>query len=174
MWQISIIYFSAKHFSASAFGNFKTLSRYWMWMIMLGFYSHEMLFRFSSCTTCTSALFSVLCRTISWNRTLHVVQVKYCYTIASFLILWSDFSIAFNNWLNFNDFFKGSSSSQSNLSVDRNLIVQRLRSYRRGLPVITMPAPSRSRVYADVNTHRPREYWDYEQHVVEWGYDILF
>lgn len=28
---------------------------------------------------------------------------------------------------------------------------------------------SRSRVYADVNTHRPREYWDYESHVIEWG-----
>lgn len=32
-----------------------------------------------------------------------------------------------------------------------------------------MPAPSRARVYADVNTHKPREYWDYESHVVEWG-----
>uniref|UniRef100_A0A4W5KPZ6 non-specific serine/threonine protein kinase n=1 Tax=Hucho hucho TaxID=62062 RepID=A0A4W5KPZ6_9TELE len=29
--------------------------------------------------------------------------------------------------------------------------------------------PSRSRVYSDVNTQRPREYWDYESHVVEWG-----
>ena len=32
------------------------------------------------------------------------------------------------------------------------------------------PVPSRARVYADVNTQRPREYWDYESHVVEWGY----
>lgn len=32
-----------------------------------------------------------------------------------------------------------------------------------------MRATSRSRVYADVNTHRPREYWDYEAHVIEWG-----
>uniref|UniRef100_A0A6Q2YBX0 non-specific serine/threonine protein kinase n=1 Tax=Esox lucius TaxID=8010 RepID=A0A6Q2YBX0_ESOLU len=31
------------------------------------------------------------------------------------------------------------------------------------------PVPSRSRVYPDVNTKRPREYWDYESHVVEWG-----
>ncbi|OBS74904.1 hypothetical protein A6R68_14539 [Neotoma lepida] len=31
------------------------------------------------------------------------------------------------------------------------------------------PVPSRARVYTDVNTHRPREYWDYESHVVEWG-----
>uniref|UniRef100_A0AAY4CGT4 Protein kinase domain-containing protein n=1 Tax=Denticeps clupeoides TaxID=299321 RepID=A0AAY4CGT4_9TELE len=31
------------------------------------------------------------------------------------------------------------------------------------------PVPSRSRVYPDVNTLRPREYWDYESHVVEWG-----
>jgi len=28
---------------------------------------------------------------------------------------------------------------------------------------------SRARVYTDVNTHRPREYWDYESHVIEWG-----
>lgn len=34
---------------------------------------------------------------------------------------------------------------------------------------LNMPAPSRARVYADVNTHRPRDYWDYESHAVEWG-----
>ena len=34
---------------------------------------------------------------------------------------------------------------------------------------LRMATPSRARVYADVNTHRPREYWDYESHVVEWG-----
>ena len=28
---------------------------------------------------------------------------------------------------------------------------------------------ARARVYADVNVHRPREYWDYESHVIEWG-----
>ena len=32
-----------------------------------------------------------------------------------------------------------------------------------------MATPSQSRVYADANAHKPREYWDYEQHVVEWG-----
>ncbi|XP_041454176.1 casein kinase II subunit alpha-like [Lytechinus variegatus] len=32
-----------------------------------------------------------------------------------------------------------------------------------------MASMSRARVYADVNSHRPREYWDYESHVVEWG-----
>lgn len=32
-----------------------------------------------------------------------------------------------------------------------------------------MPIPSRARVYADVNNHRPREYWDYEIHTVEWA-----
>ncbi|TSU50023.1 Casein kinase II subunit alpha [Bagarius yarrelli] len=31
------------------------------------------------------------------------------------------------------------------------------------------PVSSRARVYTEVNTHRPREYWDYESHVVEWG-----
>ncbi|KAK3733489.1 hypothetical protein QZH41_019402, partial [Actinostola sp. cb2023] len=30
-------------------------------------------------------------------------------------------------------------------------------------------ASARARVYADVNVHRPREYWDYESHVIEWG-----
>ena len=32
-----------------------------------------------------------------------------------------------------------------------------------------MVTPSRARNYAEANTHRPREYWDYESHVVEWG-----
>lgn len=30
-------------------------------------------------------------------------------------------------------------------------------------------AMNRARVYADVNVHRPREYWDYESLVVNWG-----
>jgi len=34
---------------------------------------------------------------------------------------------------------------------------------------IKMPVPSRSRVYADVNANKPREYWDYECHLIEWG-----
>ena len=37
-------------------------------------------------------------------------------------------------------------------------------------PTLTMPLASQARVYADVNLHRPREYWDYESHVIEWGY----
>lgn len=35
----------------------------------------------------------------------------------------------------------------------------------------TMPGPvagSKSRVYADVNTLKSREYWDYEAHVPNW------
>jgi len=32
-----------------------------------------------------------------------------------------------------------------------------------------MPIATRSRVYADVNVNKPREYWDYECHVIEWG-----
>lgn len=32
-----------------------------------------------------------------------------------------------------------------------------------------MAASSRARVYADVNSHKPREYWDYESYVVDWG-----
>jgi casein kinase II subunit alpha len=26
-----------------------------------------------------------------------------------------------------------------------------------------------ARVYADANTHKPRDYWDYEAHPIEWG-----
>merc|ERR1712156_939258 len=37
------------------------------------------------------------------------------------------------------------------------------------VPPRKMPLASRARVYADVNSHRPRDYWDYESHVVEWG-----
>lgn len=32
-----------------------------------------------------------------------------------------------------------------------------------------MAVPSRAKVYADVNAHKPREYWDYESYVVDWG-----
>lgn len=32
-----------------------------------------------------------------------------------------------------------------------------------------MAVPSRARVYSDVNSHKPREYWDYESYVVDWG-----
>lgn len=41
------------------------------------------------------------------------------------------------------------------------------RTVYRGLH--KMPLASRARVYADVNAHRPHEYWDYESHVIEWG-----
>uniref|UniRef100_A0A665WAW9 non-specific serine/threonine protein kinase n=1 Tax=Echeneis naucrates TaxID=173247 RepID=A0A665WAW9_ECHNA len=34
---------------------------------------------------------------------------------------------------------------------------------------MSRPVLSRARVYTEVNTHRPREYWDYESHVVDWG-----
>ena len=30
-------------------------------------------------------------------------------------------------------------------------------------------AMSRARVYADINVHRPRDYWDYESLTVQWG-----
>ena len=36
---------------------------------------------------------------------------------------------------------------------------------------------SKARVYADVNAHKPKEYWDYENHQIEWGdirhYEII-
>ncbi|KAF1565677.1 UNVERIFIED_CONTAM: Casein kinase II subunit alpha, partial [Eudyptes robustus] len=33
----------------------------------------------------------------------------------------------------------------------------------------SMPVPSRARVYADVTMKKPREYWNYEAHQIEWG-----
>lgn len=32
-----------------------------------------------------------------------------------------------------------------------------------------MAVPSRAQIYADVNCHKPRDYWDYESYVVDWG-----
>ena len=32
-----------------------------------------------------------------------------------------------------------------------------------------MVNPSVSRVFADVNSKKPREYWDYERHLINWG-----
>ncbi|XP_061463150.1 casein kinase II subunit alpha-like isoform X1 [Rhineura floridana] len=46
---------------------------------------------------------------------------------------------------------------------------EQLRCRASGWESMSGPVPSRARVYADVNTQRPREYWDYESHVVEWG-----
>ncbi|CAD5208715.1 unnamed protein product [Bursaphelenchus xylophilus] len=37
------------------------------------------------------------------------------------------------------------------------------------LPEKSMPVPSRARVYADVTMKKPREYWNYEAHQIEWG-----
>ncbi|VDK83333.1 unnamed protein product [Onchocerca ochengi] len=36
-------------------------------------------------------------------------------------------------------------------------------------PGRSMPIPSRASVYAEVNQQKPREYWDYECHMIEWG-----
>jgi casein kinase II subunit alpha len=35
-------------------------------------------------------------------------------------------------------------------------------------------APSKARVYADINVIRPKDYWDYESLTVQWGYIRLF
>ena len=33
-------------------------------------------------------------------------------------------------------------------------------------------APSKARVYADVNVIKPKDYWDYESLAVQWGYPL--
>lgn len=40
---------------------------------------------------------------------------------------------------------------------------------RIGKSVRRPGAPSKARVYADVNVIRPKEYWDYESLTVQWG-----
>ena len=35
-------------------------------------------------------------------------------------------------------------------------------------------APSKARVYPDVNVVRPKDYWDYESLTVQWGYSSPF
>lgn len=37
-----------------------------------------------------------------------------------------------------------------------------------------MPFRSRARVYSEVNTLRPQDYWDYESHLIEWGWVFVF
>ncbi|CAK1539980.1 unnamed protein product [Leptosia nina] len=62
----------------------------------------------------------------------------------------------------------------------RNVLVSLLKTYAiSGKSIVdktlgwqrshTMAVPSRARVYADVNSQKPREYWDYESYVVDWG-----
>ena len=64
--------------------------------------------------------------------------------------------------------------SQSNKKQSQlSLLLGALKRGRRG-PLSSsvnsaMPLASQARVYADVNLHRAREYWDYESHVIEWG-----
>lgn len=48
-------------------------------------------------------------------------------------------------------------------------VLQRARTYVSVAPFRSMAVPSRARVYADVNSHKPREYWDYESYVVDWA-----
>merc|ERR1712232_674131 len=69
--------------------------------------------------------------------------------------VYSLFSSSFSSF----SFFKFSSCFYSNINP-----MQRLQRPRHQRPV-----KSRARVYADVNQHRPREYWNYDSLVVSWG-----
>ncbi|XP_038970377.1 casein kinase II subunit alpha-like isoform X2 [Phoenix dactylifera] len=59
------------------------------------------------------------------------------------------------------------------LDNDRNVLPGRLitnASGNLGILEVSAAAPmSKARVYADVNVHRPKEYWDYESLTVQWG-----
>lgn len=47
------------------------------------------------------------------------------------------------------------------------IVVRNLRDLKKGK--VNPVAMSRARVYADVNVQRPRDYWDYESFVLQWG-----
>lgn len=34
---------------------------------------------------------------------------------------------------------------------------------------ISESLPSKSRIYTDINIHKPQEYWDYDSYIIEWG-----
>lgn len=65
-------------------------------------------------------------------------------------------------------FFTGSLVCTHVVYINKPKICLSLNRQHHGL--VTMAVPSRSRVYSDVNSHKPREYWDYESYVVDWGY----
>ena len=63
------------------------------------------------------------------------------------------------------DYTAASSSETKSTDINNNSnLINKTPSTKR-----RMPLPSRSRVYADVNSCKPREYWDYESHVIDWS-----
>lgn len=60
------------------------------------------------------------------------------------------------------------------ISNDKNLVVGQnsaaVSTPNKNTHIVQkMALPSRARVYADVNSHKSRDYWDYESYVVDWG-----
>ncbi|KAL2728681.1 casein kinase II subunit alpha isoform X1 [Vespula squamosa] len=60
------------------------------------------------------------------------------------------------------------------ISNDKNLVVGQdstaVSTPNKNTNIVEkMALPSRARVYADVNSHKSRDYWDYESYVVDWG-----
>ena len=54
------------------------------------------------------------------------------------------------------------------------MFVSRALAFSRGF-TRQMPIGSVSSVYSDANSHRPKNYWDYdESHVIDWGFVLLF
>lgn len=54
-------------------------------------------------------------------------------------------------------------------AISKNFGVTRGCVRRMSLNQVEMALPSRARVYSDVNSHKTRDYWDYESYVVNWG-----
>lgn len=68
-------------------------------------------------------------------------------------------------------FFSGSLLSTHAVNISKATVCLSLKNLHK--KVAAMAVPSRSRVYSDVNSHKPREYWDYESYVVDWGYVMV-
>nr|ABF70009.1 casein kinase II alpha subunit (protein kinase), putative [Musa acuminata] len=63
----------------------------------------------------------------------------------------------------------GQGSSPSRLRPSAVAAVAGALAQKIGKAVRRPGAPSRARVYADINVHRPKDYWDYESLTVQWG-----
>lgn len=56
--------------------------------------------------------------------------------------------------------------------MERLVVVGGGKADRLAKPAMPGPVSSKARVYADANTVKSKEYWDYEAHVPSWRYSV--
>ena len=72
---------------------------------------------------------------------------------------------------NLHTFSPSISPAEANSAASTTISDRGTKSYHQNLEISgsNRPAMSKARVHADVNVHRPKEYWDYESLTVQWG-----